>query len=77
MALVEVLGLVATLFVLLSFLFKKMLIVRTINIVGCIFFVVYGLMLGAWSVWILNGALAVIHIAFILTDYIKNHKKKD
>ena len=63
---IEILGLIATLFVLVSFLFKEQKITRCINIVGCIFFVIYGLLLNAWSVWLLNGTLIFIHIYFLI-----------
>lgn len=73
---VEIVGIVATLFVLISFLFKKLVIVRCINIVGCIIFVIYGALIGAWSVWILNGALGIIHVVYLVTDKIKAKKKQ-
>lgn len=73
---IEILGLVATVFVLVSFLFKNLVVVRCINIVGCIFFVVYGALLGAWSVWILNAALAVVHIVYLILDFCKKKSKK-
>lgn len=59
---VEALGIVATLFVLLSFLFNDSRKIRIVNIIGAAIFVVYGLLLGALSVWLLNGALIAIHI---------------
>ena len=75
MATIEILGLIATLFVLISFLFKNLLVVRCINIVGCICFVIYGAILGAWSVWILNGALAIVHIVYLSIDFYKKKSK--
>ena len=59
---VEIIGLVATLFVLASFLTSGEKNIRIINIVGALIFVAYGLMLGALSVWLLNGILCFIHI---------------
>ena len=58
----EILGIVATLFVLLSFLFTDEKRIRPINAIGAALFVVYGVIIGAHSVYILNGALIVIHI---------------
>ena len=58
----EILGIIATLFVLLSFLFTNEKRIRQINIIGAVLFVVYGIILGAHSVYLLNGALIVIHI---------------
>ena len=58
----EVIGIIATLFVLASFLTSGERNIRIINIVGALIFVVYGILIGALSVWLLNGALFFIHI---------------
>ena len=59
---IEILGLIATLFVLLSFLCNQEKNIRLVNIVGAILFVIYGAFISAPSVYILNGALIGIHI---------------
>jgi hypothetical protein len=61
----ELIGITGTLFVLLSFLMKDLTKVRIINIVGAILFVVYGLVIGALSTWLLNGILVIIHIIYL------------
>lgn len=58
----EILGMIATIIVLISFLMKGERKIRTINIIGAICFVIYGLSIKALSVWVLNGALVIIHI---------------
>lgn len=58
----EILGLVASILVLISFLFNKERNIRVINIIGAICFVIYGIKIGALSVWILNSALVIIHL---------------
>ena len=62
----EAIGIAGTLFVLLSFLMKDIRTVRIINIVGAVLFVVYGLLIGALSTWLLNGILVIIHIVYLL-----------
>jgi len=62
----EALGIVATLFVLLSFLFTNEKRIRQINIIGAVLFVIYGIIISAISVYILNGALIIIHIYKLL-----------
>lgn len=64
----EVVGIIATLFVLVSFLFKNLTVVRYVNILACIAFIVYGLMISAWSVWIGNAAIAVIHVVYLIKE---------
>lgn len=63
---IESIGIFATVFVLISFLFNKPKRIRIVNIIGAILFVVYGLLINALSVWLLNGALIVIHIYYLL-----------
>jgi hypothetical protein len=62
----EIIGLTGTLFVLLSFLMKNIKMVRIINIIGAILFVIYGLCINAISTWVLNGVLVIIHIIYLL-----------
>ena len=62
---VEFIGILATIFVLLSFIFADARKIRAVNIIGATLFVVYGLLINALSVWLLNGALIFIHIYFI------------
>lgn len=61
----EIIGITATLFVLASFLVNDIRKVRLINIVGATLFVVYGYLIGAFSTWLLNGLLIIIHIRFL------------
>ena len=63
---IEILGIVATLFVLLSFLFNKQKTIRIVNIIGAVVFVVYGILINSISVWLLNGALIGIHIYYLI-----------
>lgn len=58
----EIIGTIASTIVLISFLCKSERKIRTINIVGCILFVIYGILIGSFSVWFLNGALILIHV---------------
>ena len=62
---VEALGIVATIFVLLSFLFRAEKKIRIVNIIGAALFVAYGILMGALSVWLLNALLIIIHIYFL------------
>jgi len=59
---IEILGICASLIVLVSFLAKGEKNIRLINIIGALVFVIYGLLIGAFSIWFLNSALCLIHI---------------
>ena len=63
---VEVLGILATIFVLLSFLFNEQKLIRIVNIIGAVIFVIYGILINSISVWLLNGVLIVIHLVYLL-----------
>ena len=58
----EILGTLASVVVLISFLMKGEIKIRLVNIVGALLFVVYGIGINAFSVWFLNGSLLIIHI---------------
>lgn len=61
----EIVGILATLFVLASFLVNDIRKVRFINIIGAALFVVYGYLVGAFSTLLLNAVLIVVHICFL------------
>jgi len=63
---VESIGIAASILVLISFLMKEIRIIRTISVVACVVFVIYGLLLDALSIWILNGLLIFVHIFFLI-----------
>jgi len=63
---VEIIGLAASVLVLISFLMREIRVIRMISICGCIFWIVYGVWLGALSIWLLNGILILVHIYFLI-----------
>lgn len=65
----EWLGIIASTFVLISFLSTKQIITRIINLVGCVIFVAYGLILPAYSTAFLNIAIIIVHIVFIVKHF--------
>lgn len=62
MAIYEIIGMTATLFILLAFLQKTEKRIRIIDTIGAALFVVYGLLIHSLSVWVLNALLIVIQI---------------
>lgn len=59
---IELIGLLATLFVLVSFLQKSEVGIRKFNIVGASLFIIYGILISSISVWLLNAILLGVHI---------------
>lgn len=58
----EVVGIIASLFVFLSFFWSNEKKTRIVNMVGCVVFVIYALLIGSLSVMIMNSACLVLHI---------------
>ena len=73
----EWLGIVASAFILISFLFTKQTITRLINMVGCIVFVIYGLLLPTYSTAFMNGALFIVHVVYLVKDYLARKKQSN
>lgn len=62
----EIMGTIASVIVLLSFLMKGEKNIRLINILGALLFVIYGILIKAFSIWFLNSMLVLIHICKII-----------
>ena len=77
----EVIGYLGSLFVLASFLLKDIKWIRIVNIVGAVFFVIYGFYTQTWATAFMNFALVLVHIFYLVKMYLDNKKanneKKD
>lgn len=78
---IEIVGIVASVFIVFSLVFKTTtfkgtLLLRILNSLGCIFFIIYGGLIGAWSTLIANAACFIINIIYTVIE-IKNHKKQE
>ena len=45
--------------------------------VGCIAFVVYGLLLPSYSTAIMNGGVFIVHVVFLVKHFVKKHREKN
>lgn len=59
---IEMLGYVATFFVATSFLFKSIINLRIVNTIGAVLFVIYGVIIAAYPVALLNGFLVCVNL---------------
>ncbi len=71
----EIVGIVAGIFVLVSFLQKGEKRIRMINIIGAGCFIVYGLLINSLSVWVLNCILLIVQFVNLLKLWKKDEKK--
>lgn len=62
----EIIGLVASCFILLSFLLKGEKKIRLVNSIGCIAFIIYGILIDALSVWLLNAVTLIVQIVKVI-----------
>jgi len=63
---VEIIGFIASLFVFASFVPKDVRWIRLINIVGCVVWVVYGILKNSPSVWVMNALVMVLHLYHLI-----------
>lgn len=62
----EWIGYAASAFILLSMLMTSIVRLRLINLVGCFLFVVYGLLIEAYPVALMNLFIAIVNIYYII-----------
>ena len=72
---VEWIGILGTLLIIVGWAFSDMKKARNFNILGCIAFIIYGVMIHSISVWLLNGACIVLQF-FKLYKESKENKNK-
>lgn len=78
---VEILGIIATIIVLISMSFKTTsykgtMCMRIINIIGSVAFTIYGCLLPAYATAIMNFILFFINIFYLIKETI-DYKKKN
>lgn len=78
MSSIEILGLLATTIIFVSFTFSDMWKVRCMNAVGCILFIIYGVLIGALSVWVMNGLCFLLQMYKLCKEFkSKSGQKQD
>lgn len=69
----ETCGFIATLLVFISFLPKNVLFIRIANLIGSVFFTIYGFGIGAFWTGFLNACLIVVQTYHIYKIYKENN----
>lgn len=62
----EILGTIATIIILISFLMTDIKRIRTINLIGDILYLIYGIIIGSFSIILLNTILSIIQIYYLI-----------
>ena len=68
----EILGFIGTIIVLISFIPKDITYIRSVNIIGCIVWIISAIYSKSLSVLTLNSILMIVHIIHL----IKLHNEK-
>jgi len=63
---VELIGYFGSILVAISFMLRSLLRLRIINLVGALFFTIYGVLLGAYPVSFLNGLIVCIDLYYLI-----------
>lgn len=63
---VEIIGYLGSILVAISLMMKSLMRLRLINLVGALFFTLYGILLGAYPVAVLNGLIVIIDIYYLV-----------
>lgn len=61
----ELLGYMASVFVAVSLMMRSLVKLRVINLVGAVLFTVYGLIIAAYPVAIVNGFIVLVNIYYL------------
>ena len=73
----EVIGYLGSLFVLASFILKDIKWIRIVNIVGAVFFVIYGVYTETWATAFMNFALVLVHIFYLVKMHLDSRNAKE
>ncbi|MGB0882192.1 MAG: uroporphyrinogen decarboxylase [Vicingaceae bacterium] len=72
-SLTEIIGYLASLVVLLSFLMKDVTKLRMVNTVGCLLFIAYGILLKfSIPIIVTNAAIVTINVVFLVRSKTKS-----
>lgn len=71
----EWLGIIASIFLFVGFVFSKELLTRIINMIGCALFVAQGIVSQVWTVVFSNAAIIVLHVVKLIQMYVANRKQ--
>ncbi len=70
----EIIGYIASFLVAISFLFRDLLTIRWVNLVGCIFFVVYGYYIDSIPVMLTNVFIVLVQCYYLFLAPALNKK---
>ncbi|MBZ9631214.1 YgjV family protein [Salegentibacter sp. LM13S] len=76
-SLTEWIGYLASFFVAISFFMKNIIKLRIVNSLGCILFVIYGILISSWPVSITNGIIVAVNFYYLFINKKQHRVKAD
>ena len=78
---IEIIGLIASILIVASMVFKTTsfkgtILMRIINAMGSIFFTIYGFLLPAYSTAITNACLFILNVVYLAIEIRSHYKNK-
>lgn len=73
---IDYIGYAASFFIVLSFLIKNITYIRSINLVGCLLFVIYGYFIGSIPIILPNAFLVFVQVYYLFFDKKTEYKTK-
>jgi hypothetical protein len=73
---IEILGYVASFFILASFLTEKIIVLRSLNSIGAFIFLFYGIHHAQSSVIFINSSILLINIVYIIKEIRKRKNEQ-
>lgn len=73
---IEIYGYICTIVVAISFLATDIKILRILNCIGCIMFAIYGYLMHATPVIIINVFVTIIHLWFLIKLWVQKKYQK-
>ncbi|MEG0309009.1 MAG: YgjV family protein [Clostridium sp.] len=75
-SLVEWLGYLASVLIAISMFMKNIAKLRFINLIGCLLFAIYGFVIGAYPVAILNTLIVFVNLYYLYGLFNENPSRK-
>lgn len=69
---IEILGIMATIFIVIAFCMNNKKWIRILDSFGALLFVIYGILIGSFSVSLLNGIVIIINIYKLIKERKEN-----
>ncbi len=77
-AFIEWIGYLASILITISMFMKDIFKLRFINLIGCILFTIYGLIIGAYPVAVANGIIVFVNLYYLYKLFKRiNNKNSD